>query len=133
VKNRDRSKSPTSSEPREHDRKDKDMERQPMPPQPDQGHPDQGQRDRRGMEQPAHGRPEPRPSHQPGQGRPEHHESQARMPEPMDRRPGSPRERSDEETIGRPVQLGDERIVDDLDEPEAPTKGEPHHERHPAR
>jgi hypothetical protein len=50
----------------------------------------------------------------------------------MDRRPGAPRERSDEETIGRPVQL-DGEPMDDLDEPDPEIKGDPQRERRGAR
>jgi hypothetical protein len=50
----------------------------------------------------------------------------------MERRPGGPRERSDEDLIGRPVQLNDEP-VEDLEEPDPATKGEPQRGRRGAR
>jgi hypothetical protein len=70
---------------------------------------------------------------QPEQGQPEHRQPQPRQQEPPDRRPGAPRERSDEDTIGRPVQLDDDAPMGDLDEPDPATKGEPQRERRAAR
>ena len=109
MKTNERAKSKTDSERREHDspmRKDK---------------PDQRQAEQRP--------PEP---HQPLPRQPDQRDPLPRQPGPMERRPGSPRERSDEDTIGRPVQL-DEEHMDDLDEPDGPTKGEPQRERHGVR
>jgi hypothetical protein len=46
---------------------------------------------------------------------PEERDPMARPPAPVERNPGSPRERSDEDAIARPVQL-DEDLEGELDE-----------------
>jgi hypothetical protein len=143
VKTNTRAKNPMDTERREQEpvRRDTVDPRQPMPRQPEQ-QPGHG----RPEQQPGHGRPEQQPEHpkprMPEQEKPEQRpaqprqsaarESQSRQPEPMEGRPEWPRERSDEEAIGRPVQLDDDPM-EDLDEPESPTKGEPQRERRAAR
>ena len=127
MKTNERAKNPMDTERREQEpgRKDKMDPRQPMPRQPEQGQPE-----RRQPGQPEQGQPEHRqlqPRHQ------EPREPHARQPEPPDRRTEAPRERSDEDTIGRPVQLDDDPPMGDLDEPDPATKGEPQRERRGAR
>lgn len=65
---------------------------------------------------------------QPLPGQPEEREPLPRRPGPVERHPDTPRERSDEDAIGRPVQL-DEDDLDDVEKLDAPTRGEPPRER----
>jgi hypothetical protein len=135
VKTKERGKNPMNSERREQDpaRKDKmdrqqpmprQPEGQPMPRQPERDQPEHGQPRYPDQGQPAHRQPQPRQS----EGR----EMQSRQAEPTEHRPGWPRERSDEKSIGRPVQLDDEPM-EGFEEPDPAIKGEPQRERRSTR
>lgn len=125
MKTNDRAKDTMGTEQKGHQRQARKNKRGQHTPQQQAEHHDplQGR-------QPEHREPQGRqPEHrepQPERREPQHQDPPypTRQPErePIDRRPGAPRERSDEDVIGRPVQL-DDRLPSDIEEPEGPTRG----------